>query len=48
MGGVEFGPGIDDGDDLCGFQVGESTVMLGCESNDVAFARDRLGSEKEG
>ena len=45
--GIDVGPSIDDGDDLCGRQVGQSEIM-GCgEGEDVAFAGDRLCSQEQ-
>ena len=47
MRGIDVGPSIDDGDDLCGRQVGQSEIM-GCgEGEDVAFAGDRLCSQEQ-
>lgn len=46
--GVESGPGVDNGDDGGGRKVGEGQVVGGVEGNDVAFALNTPGLEKEG
>ena len=44
---IDLGPGIDDGDDLRGRQVGQGEIM-GCgEGEDVAFAGDGLCSQEQ-
>lgn len=46
MGRIDVGPGVDDGADLDGFEVGEGEVVGRREGQDVAFACHGLGSEE--
>lgn len=48
MGGVEFGPGFDDGEDVGGGHVGEGEVVFGGEGDDIALARGALCSKQSG
>lgn len=46
MRGVDLGPCVDDGEYLCGGEVGEGKIVRGCKGYDIAFAGHRLCSEK--
>jgi len=48
MGRVDACPGLDDGEDLGGVEVGEGEVVRGGEGQDVAFPRHGLGAQQCG
>lgn len=46
MSSVDIGPGVDDGDDLTGWKVGQGEIMRRGEGKDVAFSSDGLGLQE--
>lgn len=47
MGGIDFRPGVDYGDDFGRRQIGEGFVVGGRKGKNVAFADDGFGAEEE-
>ena len=47
MCGVDLCPGLDDGEDFCGGEVGEGDIVGWGERENVAFSCYRLGAQED-